>query len=51
MWEYGIEIDDITSEDLHLASIAGIDDIICDDLPYDNLNLDVYENVALGLMQ
>ena len=30
--------DDITSEDLHLASVAGIDDIPCDDLKYDDLN-------------
>ena len=30
--------DDITCEDLHLASVAGIDDIPCDDLTYDDLN-------------
>ena len=27
-----IMCDDITSEDLHLASVAGFDDILCDDL-------------------
>ena len=31
-------IDDITCEDLHLASVAGMDDIPWDDLKYDNLN-------------
>ena len=30
--------DDITCEDLYLASVAGIDDIQCDDLTYDDLN-------------
>ena len=30
--------DDITCEDLHLASVAGMDDIACDDLTYDDLN-------------
>ena len=25
-------------DDLHLASIAGMDDITCDDLTYDDLN-------------
>ena len=30
--------DDITREDLHLASVAGMDDIPCDDLTYDDLN-------------
>ena len=35
--------DDITCEDLHLASMAGMDDIICDDLTYDDLNPDVCE--------
>ena len=29
---------DITSEDLHLTSVAGIGDITCDDLKYDDLN-------------
>ena len=33
-----IMCDDITCEDLHLASVAGMDDIPCDDLIYDNLN-------------
>ena len=31
-------IDEITSEDLHLAIVAGIDDIPCDDLTYDDQN-------------
>ena len=30
--------DDITCDDLHLASMAGIDDITCDDITYDDLN-------------
>ena len=42
--------DDITCEDLHLASMVGLDDIICDDLAYDDINQDVCENVVLGLM-
>ena len=29
--------DDITCDDLHLASVAGMDDIICDDLAYDDI--------------
>ena len=41
--------DDITCEDLHLASMAGLDDIICDDLTYDDINPNVCENVVLGL--
>ena len=28
--------DDITCEDLHLASAAGMDDITCDNLTYDD---------------
>ena len=42
--------DDITYEDLHLASMTGMDDITCDDLTYDDLNADVSENVVLGFM-
>ena len=42
--------DDITCEDLRLASILGMDDITCDDLTYYNLNPNVRENVVLGLM-
>ena len=43
MWDYGTGIDyimcyDITCDDLHLASVAGMDDITCDDLTYDDLN-------------
>ena len=38
MCEITGRIDDITCEDLHLASVAGMDDIPCDDLTYDNLN-------------
>ena len=30
--------DDITCDHLHLASLAGMDDIICDDLTYNDLN-------------
>ena len=30
--------DDITWEDLHLVSVARMDDIIRDDLTYDDLN-------------
>ena len=37
-------------EDLHLTSIAGMVDITCDDLTYDDLNPDVCENVVLGLL-
>ena len=29
---------DITCEDLHLTSVAGMDDIPCDDLTYGDLN-------------
>ena len=35
-----IKCDDITCEDLHLASVAGMHDITCDDPPYDDLNPD-----------
>ena len=42
--------DDIPCDDLHLASVAGMDDITCDDLTYDDLNPDVCEIVVLGLM-
>ena len=31
-------IDDMTCEDLHLARMAGMDDIPCVDLKYDDLN-------------
>ena len=30
--------DDITGEYLNLESVAGMDDITCDDLTYDDLN-------------
>ena len=33
-----IMYDDITCEDLHLTSVAGMDDIPYDDLKYDDLN-------------
>ena len=42
--------DDVTCEDLHLASIAGMNDIICDDLTYYDLNPGMCENAVLGLM-
>ena len=30
--------DDVTCDGQHLASAAGMDDITCDDLTYDDLN-------------
>ena len=33
-----IMVDNITCKDLHLPSVAGMDDIICDDLTYDDRN-------------
>ena len=42
--------DDIIFEDLHLASMARMDDIACGDLTYDDLNPGVCENGVLGLM-
>ena len=33
-----IMCDDITCEDLHLASLAGLDAVPCDDLTYDDIN-------------
>ena len=42
--------DHLTCEDLQLSSLVGMDDIICGDLTYDDLNPDVCENVVLGLM-
>ena len=42
--------DVIIFDDLHLACMAGLDDITCDDQTYDDLNPDVYENVVLGLV-
>ena len=30
--------DDVTCEDPYLASVAGMDDIPCDDITYDDLN-------------
>ena len=41
--------DDITCEDLHLASVVGMDDITCDDLPNNNLNPECEIN-GFGLM-
>ena len=41
---------DIAYEDLHLAIMAGMDDITYDDLTYDDLNPDVCENIVLGLL-
>ena len=40
---------DLTCGDLHLASMAGMDDITCDDLTYDDLNPES-EIIGLGLM-
>ena len=42
--------DNIIFECLHLSSMVGMDDIICDDLTYDDQHPDVCENVVLGLM-
>ena len=41
--------DDITCDDLHLASVAGMDDITCEDLTYDDLNPEC-EIMGQGLM-
>ena len=38
--------DDITCGDLHLASVAGMDDITCDYLTHDDLNT---EGEIMGL--
>ena len=43
-------IDDITCEYLHLASRAGMDDITCGDLTYDDPNPYMCDNVVLGLL-
>ena len=37
-WIADTMCDDITYEHLHLASVAGMDDITCDDLTYDDLS-------------
>ena len=42
--------DDVTCEYLHLARMAGMDGITCDDLTYDELKPDVLENMVLGFM-
>ena len=47
-WIDNIMCDDITYEDLHLASVAGMEDITCDDLTYDDLN-QVYVRLWDGL--
>ena len=41
--------DDIMCDDLHLASVVGLDDITCEDLTYDNLNPEC-EIMGLGLI-
>ena len=41
---------DITCEGLQLASVAGMDDITCDNLTYDDPNPDVCKILVLGLM-
>ena len=50
---YGIRtcigIDDIMYDDIQLASMAGMDDITCDDLTYVVLNPEC-EIMGLGLM-
>ena len=40
--------DDITCDDLHLASVAGMDNITCDHLTYDDLNQEC-EFMGMGL--
>ena len=45
-----ITCDDITFEVLHLASMAGMDDITYDNLTCDELNQDVCQNMVLGWM-
>ena len=55
MREYGFGIAnimcvDVTCEYLHLASIAGMDDMTGDYLTCDELNQDVCQNVVLGWM-
>ena len=42
--------DEITCEDLHLASVGGMDDITCANLAYDDPNLDLCLIFVLGLM-
>ena len=42
--------DDVTCEELRLANVAGMDDITCDDLTFDDMNPGVCKNVVLGLM-
>ena len=42
--------DDVTCEHINLARMVVMDHKTCDDLTYDELNLDVLENVVLGLM-
>ena len=42
-------LDHITCDDLHLASVAGMDDKTCDDLIYDDLNQEC-EIIGLGYM-
>ena len=37
---YGTGIYDIMCDDVHLASVAGMDGITCDDLTYDDPNLE-----------
>ena len=41
--------DHTTCDDLHLTSVAGMDDITCNDLTYDDL-IPECEIMALGLM-
>ena len=45
-----VGIDDITCEDLHHASIAGMDDITYDDLTFEDLKPDVCGNMVLGML-
>ena len=41
--------DDVTCDDLHLASVAAMNDMPCDDLTYDDLNPKC-EIIGMGLI-
>ena len=43
LWDriYDMVCDDITCDELHLASVVGMDDITCDNIIYDDLNPDL----------
>ena len=45
--------DDITRDDLHLARVAGMDDITCDDLTYGDQNqeCEMIERVMIYILR